>query len=269
MKRARKIAIAATVLSLASGAAHCGRTTADGADASGGGSDGGDGAVVRGRPPADLIADAGLCASPSGWAVCGGPNHCFTYGGALCTECSLAVFKNFMDASSAYSLGVCFNEWHNGEPEAICGDNCVYIQAVLPAFWDSFPFDVGYLFAANGAADRVRYADMSFWTGAPLPPIESCTVDGGVATCGGNCPPCAAGRTCTGRSPLHPLGLCVPDVTCGPKIPCPSGQSCYSFKVQADAQATADANYTYCLPTAECEATAANLPGGGYCRDPQ
>ncbi len=264
MNRARKILLMLALTSLASTAAHCGQTVADVADS---GIDGGDGGAKAGRPPADLIADAGLCASPSGWAVCEGPRHCFPDGGELCPECSLDVLKGFSDA---YSLGVCFNTWNNAGPGGeTCGDECVYVQAVTPELWDSFPFDVGYLFTANGGADRVRYADMSFWTGAPLPPIHLCTVEGGVATCGGSCPACAAGRTCTGRSPIHPLGLCVPDRGCNTKVPCPSGQSCFSFKVQADAQAIADSTYTFCLPTEECQATAANLPGGGYCKDPQ
>ncbi len=262
MNSARKATLMLAVVSLASGAAHCGRTVTETPDTS---VDAGDSGVSTHAPP-DLIADAGLCAAQSGWAVCGGPRHCFLDGGQLCPECSLDVLKGFSDA---YSLGVCYNEWHNDEPAAICGDECVYIQAVTPELFDSFPFDVGYLFAANGGADRVRYADMSFWSGAPLPPIHSCTVDGGVATCGGACPACAAGRICTGRSPLHPLGVCLPNVGCNSKSPCPSGQSCFSFKVQTDAQAAEDSNFGACLPTEECRSTAANLPGGGYCRDPQ
>ena len=136
----------------------------------------------------------------------------------------------------------------------------------MPDGWQCLPFDVGQLFAENGAANRVRYADWSAWTGAALPSPTSCPTFNGFSICGGNCTPCGSGNICTGRSPKHPYGLCVGGTNpgCGsPNWTCPSGQSCMVF-VDPGEQAIADAQ-GMCFPTAECKAIASSYPGGADC----
>lgn len=215
---------------------------------------------------AALIADAGVCASPTGIAVCGGPYHCFPDGGALCDDCSLAISDMFTDA---YSLGLCISPDLSGTP-GLCSDDCVYVQLLDPRVLSHLPFEVGPLFAANGGGGRLRYADFSAWTGDALPPIPSCTIPGGAQGCGGSCAACAPDRTCTGRSPLHPIGLCVPTTGhgCSSKEACPGGQACFAWQTEPDAQADVNSYYAVCLPTKECE-SAAKMPGGGYCTNPQ
>jgi hypothetical protein len=253
----------ATVVALLAGAAsaimaliHCGSRTGQGEA----GQDGG-------QQSEDL--DAGICGSPSGYVLCGGPNACFLEGGPPCDLCTLDQIRMF---DSPYDLGLCDNK---ASPSAVnvetCDDDCVYIETFQPTFWSAFPLEVGVLFAANGAEDRVRYADLSFYTGQPLPEIASCTAPGSFTVCGGTCPPCAADRICTGRSPLHPLGLCVlKNQDCQPEknFACPAGDGCFVFSVQADAQALAN-EYGECMPLAECQAAAKSYQGGGVCHPPQ
>jgi hypothetical protein len=142
---------------------------------------------------------------------------------------------------------------------------------VVPGGWNPVPFDVGQLFAANGAADRIRYADWSSgWTGDPLPLPSSCPQFQGFAICGGDCEPCPTGQQCTGRSPLHPYGLCATlnpasyfcNTTKGGS--CPQGQQCVFFTDSAADQTVAD-NGGICFPLAECQAIAAQYPGGATC----
>ncbi len=260
MRFVRVLTFVLSVAGTAGAVVHCGLIAGEPAAPSAeGGAD--DGATL-----AALIADAGICASPSGIAVCGGPHHCFPDGGALCEECSLESSEMFTDA---YSLGLCLTQKISGLPGE-CWDDCVYVQLIDPRVLASVPFEVGPLFAANGGGDRVRYADYSPWTGDALPPIPSCVIQGGAQGCGGSCPACAPDRTCTGRSPLHPIGLCVPTIGhgCSSKEACPSGQACFAWKTDADAQADVGFDYAFCLPTQECE-SAAKMPGGGYCTNPQ
>jgi hypothetical protein len=268
------------VLALSAGASgglglECGLIASD--STGGGGQDSGVVDAGPSSPPLrDLIADAGICASPSGWAVCNGPNHCFPDAGVpLCVMCSTSDFTQaFKDAYAPPALGMCSND--ASLPDFVIGagcsfDECVNVEAFLPGRWGALPFEVGPLFAANGASDRVRYADMSFWTGDALPPVPSCSIGPGVQGCGGSCPPCANGLSCTGRSPLHPVGICAsfqvsPQGGCTPEDVCPSGQSCFTFRVQPDAQAEANSN-GFCFSSEACKILSTQLPGGGYCSD--
>lgn len=218
----------------------------------------------------DQDAARNPCVSPGGYAVCGGPNACYPASsvgpGTMCTHCPLT------DGTTQYTLGICSNDaLPLGPPSGLCGDACVYIETLVPSQWNTLPIEVGFLFARNGAADRVRYADFSSWTGQDLPPISSCSGPSSVPTCGGSCAPCAPDQICTGRSPLHPLGLCVPKsflLGCDRSHgwTCPSGDGCFVFSVQPEAQNEADANGS-CLPVATCRAAATGLPGGGACHE--
>jgi hypothetical protein len=128
------------------------------------------------------------------------------------------------------------------------------------------PFDLGVLYAKAGYAERVRYADWGLFTGEPLPEPTSCPSVEGVLLCGGNCGGCPPETTCTGRSPLHPYGICAPADDCSPPEGqwCGPGLGCFIWTVEPEAQALAD-RLGYCYPLATCEKMAAGVPGGGKC----
>ncbi len=134
------------------------------------------------------------------------------------------------------------------------------------------PFNAGSIVAKHGQADRLGYADRGVWTGDPLPMPKTCPSIPDVPTCGGYCGGCPVGQICTGRSPLHPYGICIPEAAgvCsrvagvnGSK--CSATEGCFIFKVEAAHQTVADAT-GFCVPSKECQALAANLPGGGFCK---
>lgn len=171
-----------------------------------------------------------------------------------------------------------------------CPDGNVYVDETgCPAFdsgpavgtkpFGCAPYDVGQLMAKNGSAENARYADLGIWTGDPLPSTAVCPTLDKITVCGGSCGGCPNGLVCTGRSPLHPVGFCVPPSPttnqCNPNDAnplnpriCAIGQGCFTFKVQSEAQAEAD-RFGMCVPMDECQALAANLPGGGTCTPPQ
>jgi len=167
----------------------------------------------------------------------------------------------------------------DGQTQALTGRLCVpgttdgnaCISVSGEALWLDAPESTALLLAQNGAGDRARYPDLSLWTGDVVPDPLSCTLPDGIIGCGGTCGACAQGE-CVGRSPLHPLGVCwlssMP--ICGTATsnypnPCPgSADSCFTFLVQPEAQADADAA-GFCLPKATCSDVAQAIPGGGRC----
>ena len=217
---------------------------------------------------ADTATDGGWtqCSAPEGYAVCGGTSQCSP----------AACYCEFTEAPD--QLGVCIGD---GYPAPLSGIGCdpgfderVCIH-VTPGGWTDAPFDIGVLFANNGDASRVRYADLSLWTGELLPSATTCPDLGNVRSCGGSCGACPNGEPCVGRSPLHPVGICNPDkhgcsiapiVDGGAPIPCAdyATQSCFTYVVQSEAQPVAD-TAGICLPKADCNALAQALPGGGKC----
>lgn len=203
------------------------------------------------------------CVSPSGYRVCNGPNACPDDQACDCNQ------KHF---TSEPALSYCISTWSQ---VFACDEGCAdgQVCAVTTLFPDSgrvyfcVPEELGHLFETNGGIDRLRYADWSDWTSAPLPTPPACPTVPGVSLCGGACPTCGLGKFCTGRSPLHPYSICIPEKNayCTKASPgCPVGQSCFLFSVQADAQSLADAA-GYCMPTAECKAAQGGYPGGATC----
>lgn len=128
----------------------------------------------------------------------------------------------------------------------------------------------GVFLAQHGQADRVAYADRGVFTGEPLPTPSTCPTLPQGQVCGAACGGCPVGQLCTGRSPLHPYGMCVPDAHSFCRYPaeqnyvCKPDEDCFIFTVQAERQDFANAT-GFCLPTALCEAYA-QLPGGAECR---
>jgi hypothetical protein len=200
------------------------------------------------------------CSAPDGVTVCGN-GACGNPSGCGCYPRDAGL--ELCMSSPGYTADVC-NE--------ICGQNelCISLLAAdnPSTVWACSPWNAGELFAKNGESSRVRYSDFGSWQGSSVPDQLSCpTVTDPVALCGGACGNCAGGRVCTGRSPLHPFGWCTtrPFQTCAPgSISCPPSNACFTYKVDADAQAFANAN-GYCLATALCDSLAAQLPGGAVC----
>jgi hypothetical protein len=258
---AYRFVVAATVL--CAGLTACGGNTESGPSSAGN-----DGGVPL--PDGDVVLPDGSvgpnpCVSSSGYAVCGGPNNCFPPAQqTMTTDCS-DCYQQY------YQIGICTNATHPNLPVNLYADDGeVYIEAVDPNVWTAFPYEVGALFAANGAPERVRYADWYAWTGDPLPEPTTCPTFTEFSICGGNCSPCSTGEICTGRSPHHPYGLCMPDPSlntttgCDATHSCPSGSGCVVIQSSADGQPFANAA-GLCMPTASCQAIAANYPGGAIC----
>jgi hypothetical protein len=237
------------------------------------------GSVSSGAPAADAGDDASTesdvgteamatqCQSPDGFAVCGGTSACPDTATCGCVPrfCDAGAGLCANDAAVAWNAPYCF----------LCadGDVCVLESstcgAVIPTdLGDCYPYEVGALFAQNGASDQVWYTDYSSWTGEALPDPETCPTFGTFRICGGNCGGCNSGEVCTGRSPLHPYGVCIATSAQGCSTqgttPCTVGSSCFRYTVQPAAQVGAN-GHGVCLPTNECQDMAANLPGGGTC----
>lgn len=143
--------------------------------------------------------------------------------------------------------------------------------------------DIEYaeMYASNGRLDLARYADRSAYTNEPLPaPPASCPNAGTLRLCGGACGDCPSGYICVGRSPLHPVSVCVNDFTTqvvNPNTPtncirnvagwCGANGdplSCLTFKVDDASQAVADQN-SICVDKAICQGAATSYPGGAFC----
>jgi hypothetical protein len=214
------------------------------------------------------IADAGWsqCGSPDGIRVCQGPAHCPTeYAPGKTCGCESAR----ADGADASSVSFCFaptNPVENLSFPATDGDILFDVFANERFF--SARYNLGVLFAQNGGASRVRYADMGLWTGAPLP-VGTCPILDGVTVCGGDCGGCPEGTICTGRSPRHPSGFCAPpighcDLTQPAYCPSGSGNACFTFTVEPEAQLLAN-RHGLCLPAQLCSDLSTKLPGGGAC----
>jgi hypothetical protein len=216
--------------------------------------------AARDVASADTEAGRGWtrCSAPSGAAVCGGPAQCPVDG--VCQTC-LFPDPKLVEACVTAVTGSGLQ--CSSPPD---GDICYSVaDSSNTMFWLSASYDLGVLFAENGGTSRVRYGDCGLWTGDPLPTPSTCPTEAGFQLCGPACPGCAAGRVCTGRSPLHPWGICGQDYRCGTGYGgCPGGQLCFVYSVQPSAQTVADA-YGMCLPSGECQAAAAKYPGGAKC----
>lgn len=238
-------------------------TPSDGGAEDDGNQGGHDGSVVDSSPDSPSTA----CVSASGYAVCGGPNGCFPPASrGKQSECWSCTTQGVY----GYQTVLCENAVDPFGPDpGLCADGQVYVEAYAPKVWMPFPFDVGQLFASNGAADRVRYADWSAWTGDPLPLPATCPSFQGFSICGGDCDPCPPGQQCTGRSPQHPYGLCAtlnpPSWWCdGTSGSCGNGEGCVIFTVSTADQPIANKG-GICFPGAQCQAIASQYPGGASC----
>lgn len=235
-----------------------------------------------------------LCTS-NGVQLCGGP-----CGFDNCPEAACASFSG--DAGDPSALAMCYAGNDGGPSLLTCaqvacvdGNTCALRSSDIvksdPA--SSFALmgcansDFSALFHLNGHNDMARYVDRAVFDGTAVPPAPStCPAINGVPLCGGACGSCpttapypSAGYVCAGRSPLHPISMCVnvQDVVFGQAFVCQRdsthpGQcagalSCFTYKVDDASQTIADAN-SFAIDSSACVAAAASLPGGGYCTCP-
>lgn len=228
--------------------------------------DGGDGGATS-VGAADAAHDSGwtACSSPSGFSLCGGPNHC--EGCATCEIDALGPedIRPCEDHPPYYGTGC------SGCPDgSICILDAQAATTDAPIFGVCFPWDDGQLFALNGLANRVLYADMNDFTGDPLPEPPTCPNTPGLTLCGGACGPCPPKDFCFGRSPEHPYSVCASQIS-GNGSSCrrydsgPGTLGCLIFKDPSN-QARAD-NNGYVVDKPTCEAAAAMYPGGAYCAE--
>jgi hypothetical protein len=205
------------------------------------------------------------CSSPEGYAICNGPADCpHDFKSPTCPDC--------INASA--DISICANEVLAKAKIGYCwlapdGRVCVDVAGsnVDPSYMN-VPFSVGILYKNAGYSKRVRYADYSLFTGQPLPEPESCPTIEGVTLCGGKCGGCPPDAVCTGRSPLHPYGVCAPlSAPCEPGSGeyCKPGYSCFQWVVEPAAQAMSDEYGIGCFPELVCNKLAAEIPGGGKC----
>lgn len=239
--------------------AGCGSTAPGDTDASG---DGG--------TPSDGGEWTDACITPDGvYVVCNGSNGCFPPDAqgykSVCPGC--------LSADPAQP-GMCLSQT-GVPPDGPAVDGQVYVADVPTANgnWDPYPFEVGVLFAKNGGASQVRYADWRPWTGEALPEPSTCPTFASFRICGGNCGGCKGGEVCTGRSPGHPWGICAQNpMANGCRraygdagwMGCTASEECLVFQSSADGQPVADM-HGLCFDVAGCEEAVKDYPGGAFC----
>lgn len=208
----------------------------------------------------------------SGWTECSTPDYAFC-GVPECPEgrpsCSLCF-----SADEPGLYGSCVESLLPDEVLYKPADGHIFISLsatiTSPFLVLEAPFSAGVFLASHGQATRLAYADRGVWTGEQLPAPKDCAPVAGIEICGGYCGGCPVGQICTGRSPKHPYGFCVPvkgGCSLDPKIngdPCEKNEQCFVFEVEPAHQPMADAR-GFCLAKEVCQAAAANLPGGGRC----
>jgi len=208
------------------------------------------------------------CSTPDGYRVCNGPNQCPADGVCLCGVLDGTLSYCVTDALAAreppgeYSPRICDEGCQDG-------DVCISGNGRNALGFECMPFSLGELFERSGAPERVRYADLGTWSGAALPVPADCPTVGSIRLCGPACPGrCTADEICSGRSPLHPYGMCrpvpFPERCSRAKPACPTGNRCFIYTVEPEAQAVAD-GFGSCLPETMCLDAATGLPGGASC----
>ncbi|CAN5572499.1 hypothetical protein BH09MYX1_BH09MYX1_29600 [soil metagenome] len=221
----------------------------------------------------DALTDAGWtpCSSPDGIHICNGSNQCTCPPRRACVDSLYLggvapcepVFTPPSGTLEACAAGGGSDGW-------VCIN---FSPANEVGTYTEGGFNLGALFQSGGASDRVRYADFGTFTGEPLPEPSSCPDLGSSHSCGGACGGCSSGMRCVGRSPLHPVGVCLPPQPgCAardgyPMQICAPTDGCFAFSVQPVQQKNADL-HGVCLPRATCTELAVKLPGGGHCYAP-
>lgn len=131
----------------------------------------------------------------------------------------------------------------------------------------------------EGLPATCRWTDKSTWRpGATIPAIACPAAGAALGMCGGSCGECTGGNFCTGRSPVHPFGVCVAPNRIGPSGSTPNrcrrsmgctaaGDACLIWAVEPFEQPLAD-THGVCVATDRCKSLKASLPGGVRCIAP-
>lgn len=216
--------------------------------------------------PAAGFAGAAMCMPESGvrlcHAACGtccGTPDCFDFcigpskDGALGVCLTEAIGARGERCSACLEGDVCIGDAQGPAPALICGPESVCKANLM----------------SGTATNHCFYSDKTPYTGGEIPNPATCPpASGGLALCGGACGACTTGFTCTGRSPTHPVGLCIPvkDGLPGPFAKdCGTGQSCLNPGQSCFLHGSSDLQkeYGFCLSNEACGAAAAIL--GGLC----
>ena len=130
--------------------------------------------------------------------------------------------------------------------------------------------------ASVGLVSDCYWQDKTPWTPGATIPAATCPPGGATGgLCGGECGACPSGQLCAGRSPTHPLGVCVTpnsgsigESWCHRDSGCrDSTNACFVVHNPNPVdQALAD-EYGVCIPIDRCKSARALLPGGGSCTD--
>jgi len=214
------------------------------------------------------------CVSPQGYSICHGPNGCRCPGVDTCLDA--------VPSDSNNAVSVCFNQPLSDYVKAhdnptwgacvFCEGVCANLIDVAPFPLSCVPYEIGVLYAAAGAGQRVRYADLGLWRDEPIPTnAGACPAIPGFRLCGPGCGTCpGTNERCVGRAPLHPTGVCVGTnaPTCNATLAspgCGASEACFTFTVEPEAQPIAD-EYGHCFDAGACAALATSIPGGGRCK---
>lgn len=235
------------------------------------------GATVGPPPGSDASTDR---ETDAGWTACSSPDGVFICNGS--NSCKCPARKACVDTLNVGAVAPCDPAF---TPPTGTGDSCqsgggsdgwLCINLFPPNEVSTYVeggFSLGLLFQESGGVDRVRYADLSTFTGVPISAPTSCVDLGSSRSCGAACGGCALGQRCVGRSPVHPVGVCLPsNASCAarsgyPSQVCAAEDACFAFTVQPDRQKDADL-HGVCLLRAQCDELALKLPGGGHCYAP-
>lgn len=233
--------------------------------------------------PADASADlaqpdAGwtACSSPSGYQLCGGPDHCApdcplcdSYGSdpdvGFCSYDAATPIPIDGDCPQVLDGGIAFVATEYRHPDGGPNNDSLPCRGVT---WEG-----GQLLYRAGYGSNLIYADGSTFDGTPLPTPSDCPSIPGITLCGGACGDSCAkdgSQVCTGRSPLHPYSFCAPAIQtqvfqCARDDPPGDGKhGCLIYRVSPADQPVANSNGLW-IDLATCEAAAAGYPGGADC----
>jgi hypothetical protein len=238
----------------------CGATTSD---APGNSVPEGGVGIDAGLSPDAKIED---CLSDEGVHVCGTSAGCYQAGPDCDCALSGTPFGPETDAGVP-EVGVCLNTL-DGLSLRPCG-SCYDGEVCVKLYYDDpvcTSESLGRLLWVHGAVDRVLYADLTPYTGEPLPEPTECPSDNGeLELCGGNCGGCGADQYCSGRSPTHPYGICVDSgiVHCDNSSFCEDGQACLLL---ATSSASGALFPSTCVNADSCASLASSVPGGAVCK---
>jgi hypothetical protein len=223
-----------------------------------------------------LPPDAGLkpgasiesCRTAEGARICGSSVTCYEQG----DDCECVGSKagdRFAGMSTNAEVGMCgggFEAWHDGYRRCgYCSDGevCMWWPGMTGPIAPCVSEATARIAWLNGAGGFFLYADGAPYTGDPIPSAATCPLpDGDLELCGGDCGGCSKpGFFCTGRSPVHPLGICT---TSGRNCDGVAGASLLTISVSPPGALAVAAQ----VCARDCSRLASTVPGGAKCIAP-